>query len=473
MTPSRLAAIIITAAIGIILLSCSSKLFEGLDASQVMVVQSPFSGELTWHTTPGTKWQGFGTVTKYNRRHQLWFTNNSGPAGAQDETIKVRFNDGAHATISGSVSWEMPLDAEHLTKIHMAYGNEKALEQQLLETNLEKSVYMTGPLMSSAESYAARRNDLLGLIDDQFQRGVYQTSSRDERTTDPLTGQSKTIKIVEPVKGKDGEILREEESPLVLMAIKAFNLSINEVKYDTSVEGQIQKQQESIMSVQTAIAATKMAEQDQLTAEAKGKADAAKAEWLQRSLMATEVTKAEQDKAVALTKATQEKEVALTAAQQQLEVAQLTTQAAEQTKLASILKGEGEATARKLVMDADGALEKKLDAYRDVNFYYAQAMGQYAGNWVPSIIMGGKDNAVASTGNGADQLIALLTAKTAKDLKMDLSVPEKSGTLPDIRRPAMPTFKFESRAPSAPGHPSWGSPNSSIMPSLAPTASAK
>lgn len=56
------------------LLMTSSQMFEVLEADQVMVIQAPFSGKLTWYTTPGTKWQGFGTVTKYPKREQLWFS---------------------------------------------------------------------------------------------------------------------------------------------------------------------------------------------------------------------------------------------------------------------------------------------------------------------------------------------------------------------------------------------------------------
>ena len=55
----------------------------------------------------------------------------------------------------------MPQDDEHLTAIHTKYGSHEAVEQQLVRTMIEKSIYMTGPLMSSTESYASRRNELL------------------------------------------------------------------------------------------------------------------------------------------------------------------------------------------------------------------------------------------------------------------------------------------------------------------------
>jgi len=325
MNPNRFKAIIISIILAIVAPFVIFKSWEHLDANQVMVVQAPFSGKLTWYTTPGTKWQGFGSVTKYDKRVQFWFSAMDDQGKKGDQSVKIRFNDGAHATISGSLSWEMPLDDEHLTNCHMKYGSQEALEHQLIRPNLEKSLYMTGPLMSSAESYAARRNDLLGLIEDQFLHGVYKTSARDERTDDPITGQKKTIKIVEPVKGDDGKFAREEESPLTALAINAFNLSINEVKYDKVVEDQIQSQQQAVMAVQTAIAKTKTAEQEALTFAAQGQADAAQAEWKQKVEMATATTKAEQ-----------EKQVAVTAAQKVFEVAQLETQAAEQKKLQDI-----------------------------------------------------------------------------------------------------------------------------------------
>jgi inorganic triphosphatase YgiF len=73
----------------------------------------------------------------------------------------------------------------------------------------------------------------------------------------------------------------------------------------------------------------------------------------------------------------------------QEEVAQLDTQAAEQFKRAETLRGEGEAAPRRLVMDAAGALEKKLQAYIELSKLYASAIKDYKGNWVPSVVMGG------------------------------------------------------------------------------------
>lgn len=354
----------------------------------------------------------------------------------------------------------MPLDEEKLNLIHSKFHSSENIEHQLLRTHLEKVIYLTGPLMSSTESYSSMRAQLLAYIEDQFLRGIYATSSHDERTTDPLTGQSKTVKVVELLREKDNQnqFMRIDQSPLDEFGIKAFNVSMNGIKYDSKVEEQISQQQQAIMSVQTAIAETKTAEQKTLTVAAKGQAEAAEAEWKQKVMTATATQEAIQKKEVVLTEAAQKKEVALTEAAQKLEVAQLNAQAAEQEKLAAIMKGEGEAQARKLVMDADGALGQKLEAWVMVNNAYAQAM--QGSNWVPQIVFGntstmtgtsggtttsntpGMTQTYSSPNSQVSDFLAMLQVRTAKELTLDFKVPEKSGNLPPIKRPDLSKFKY-------------------------------
>jgi len=79
-----------------------------------------------------------------------------------------------------------------------------------------------------------------------------------------------------------------------------------------------------------------------------------------------------------------------------------------------ILEGMGEAEKRKLIMSADGALEKKLEAYKAVQQMWADAFAKYQGNIVPTTQMGG-----GSSVNGATSFMELMTAKAARDLALD------------------------------------------------------
>lgn len=375
--------------------------FEHLDAKDIMVVQAPLTGKLSVHTDPGVKWQGFGTVTKYRRRSQYWFSAKPDQGSKLDQSIKVRFNDGGHATISGSIAWEMPIDEPHAIAIHKKYGSHAAIEQQLVRTVVEKSVYMTGPLMSSKESYAERRNDLLRYIEDQIQGGVYQTRTETTKDQDPITGQTRTVSVVKLLVDAKGAILRQDESPFSEFGIRTYNPSINDIVYDRIVEQQIAAQQRAIMEVQTAAAEAKKAEQRVITVAKEGEAKAAEAKWEQERVKAQQVTEAEQ----------------------RLAVAELDRKTAEQRRQEQILLGEGEASRKRLVMQANGALEEKLHAYIEVNRLYADAWKGYQGQLVPSVVMA--QGGPGTAGSGVNQMIELLTTKTALDLGLDMRTPKK------------------------------------------------
>lgn len=381
---SKVFAIGVAVAVLFVGLILSSLIVENLDADQIMVVQSPFSGELTWHTDAGIKPQYFGKVTTYPKRSIYRFETS------------VRFNDGGHGTMFGSVQYEMPLDKKNLTALHVRFGSQEAIQKQLIETITNKAVYMTGPLMSSKESYAEKRNYLIHYVEDQISNGVYKTFQRELKTKDAMTGSDKTVTVVE-IAIKNGIPERQEEAVLGSFGIKAFNFAIDKLPYDEAVETQIKQQQQITMDVQTAIADAKKAEQRAITVAKQGEANAAQAKWEQEVVKAKEVT----------------------LAQQKLEVAKLEAQAAEQYKKKKVLEGEADGAYKRTVMMADGALTQKLTTYEKVMERFANALGNYQGQWVPSIVMG----ANGLQGSPAMTLIELLNAKTAKDLSLDLSVP--------------------------------------------------
>lgn len=388
MTPSRMLALVVSLSLAVVALVLSTQFIENVDAHEIMVIQSPLSGNLAWYTTPGVKWQGFGKLTTYPKRSVYPFE------------IPVRFNDGGHGTMHGSIQYEMPLDAENLTRLHVRFGSAEAIQKQLIETVVNKSVYMTGPLMSSKESYAERRNYLIRYVEDQITHGVYKTISREVRMKDPMTGADKTVTVVEVVM-KDGIPERQETAVLAEFGIRPFNFAIERLPYDEAVEGQIKQQQQITMDVQTAIADAKKAEQRTITVIEQGKADAAKAKWDQEVVKAKEVT----------------------AAEQRLRVAELDAQAAEQYRLKKIREADGDAEYKRRVMLADGALEPKLQALIKINELYADAIKNHPGPWVPSVVMGGPTTAGGGVPGGtAIPLIDLLTAKTARDLGIEMAV---------------------------------------------------
>lgn len=352
---------------------------ESVDAGEIMVIQDAMDGELHFYTSPGIKAQWWGRVTNYKKRATYEFK------------APVTFNDGGKGEIHGSVQYELPLDSKNLTELHTKYGSDEAI-QKLMETVTNKVVYMTGPTMSSRESYAEKKNYLISYSQDQIDHGVYRTRQAAQEQVDQFSGNKRVLMVSEIVMDQ-GKPVRQEQSVVGEFGIRAFNFSIQQIDYDDTVEAQIKKQQEIQSDVQTAIADAVKAQQRAITLEQQGRADAAKAKWDQ------EVLKAK----------------AVTAAEQALEVQQLSVKTAEAYKQEQLLRSDADSTSKRRAIEADGALASKLATYERVNQMWAEAFKAYPGQLVPSVVMGGS----GAGGNGAasmQQFMELLGAKAALDL---------------------------------------------------------
>lgn len=387
--------------------------FMWVDAGEIVVVQSSVDGSLSVITEPGPMCQCWGTVTVYPLRQQVIYHRPSDAetkAGVPDSSIRVRFNDGSYAWISGQISWEMPKDPEAVRKLHREFRSSEAIQRQLVvPTVINTLSNQTSPLMSSTESYAARRTEFIDAFSDQLRNGPYQTRTIQVTEPDPVTGEMKTISKVDIVMGPGGPT-RSRPSDFQSYGIGLPIATLTAIDYDDAVERQIQQQRDAVINVQTALATAKRAEQDAITAKAQGEAKAA-------------VARAEASAAAskAVVEAEQARDVAVLQAQQTRDVAKLNQEAAGFYKQEQILRGEGDAGARKLVMEADGALEKKLTAWADVQKAYASALGAYQGPLVPSVVMG-NGSGTAGGGMGMQQMLEMLAVKSAKDLALDMSI---------------------------------------------------
>lgn len=376
------------------------QLFENLDSSEIMVVQLPISGELKVYTEQGWQWQGFGSVTKYPRRAEFVFTD---PACLKDKNqtatggLGVRFYDGGNAVLCGSMSWVMPTDPKSVIAIHKDFRSAEAFELQAIRRSMESAAVFSGPTMSSFDSAAGRRNELLQILNDQTLNGVYKTASRVTRTRG-LDGVEKDTTVVEIIKDDKGNPVRAQESYVKKYNVTLLPMTISGFRYEDRVEKQIQDQQQATNAVAVSIANAKKSDQDALTAESTGRATAVKAEWEQKALAAKTIADA----------------------QAKVTIAEAQVKEAEAFKRSEILRGEGEAARKRLVMEADGQLDKKLEALVTINKMYADAMAKaQPGAWSPQVVMGG---GAGNAGSNATGLVDLLTAKTARELGVDLSV---------------------------------------------------
>ena len=386
----------------IVLIIIGTNAFETVEKGTYQIRQFPITGTLSVKMTPGMWCQCFGDV-------QTWPVSTTFDF-AKRHVIPTRFNDGSQSTVLGTVRVYMPKSETQAVEIITVHGfrSINSVMEQLVFPHLGRVLRLTGNLMSAKESFDEKRADFDSMAFDQLLNGVYKTATRTIKVTDPITGKvtSKNIKVI--LKDKEGNIEREG-NPMEGTGITFDAFRIQAIRYPAVVESQIEAQRKAIMEVETARANAKKAEQDAKTIEMKGKAD----------VMMSKYEK-EQDKIKAVVDAQQQKEVAELHAAKELAVAKLMKLAAAEEKQRQILLGQGESERKRLVMNADGALAAKLDAWKEVNKYYATAMKDYKGQWVPNVMMGGGQG---QNMNAAQSLLDLFMVKTAKDLSLDMSIP--------------------------------------------------
>lgn len=386
----------------------SFSMFEYVSASEIVGISYP-NGSLVWYTQQGPVLQFFGRITTYPKRGQLKFTATKKADGTYetdgDGRIKIGFNDGGDGKILGSLNYEMPLDTPSLNKIHAAYPSIEALEGGLLRPALNQTIFLTGQLMSSHESYRERRTQIVQYVEDQVQNGIYQTRARiisepaatgSQQLVEGAPVEQRQRTVSEIVKDEKGLYARAGGGEVSRFHVRTYNFAIEDLDYSDTVDRQIATQQQITMAVETAVAKAREAQQNEITAGAEGRANAEKIRQVQNAENAKLIAAAEGKK--------------LSAEQDKL--------AAEAEKQAMILRAQGEAEARRLAVAADNALERRLGALVQIHQAWAGAAAQVK---VPSTVIGSAGNAGNAVATMQDYM-SLATAKLAKDIGAEAGV---------------------------------------------------
>jgi len=385
------------------------------DAGHRTVIQTP-GGSLSVKFEPGIYFTNFGKTWEYNDfltfDHDRTDSEDRGTILDQ-KGIGVRYQDGGIGTVYGKARFALPNDELTMLALHKAFRSNKGVANKLIKPVTEEAMNLTAGLMRSEEAYATKRAIFTELAKSQIGKGKFVTRIETTTVTDQVTG--KTVETEVPMIVEVGGVRQHVESDLSKFGVTLETLQLNDPGFESATKTQIADKRRINMDIITAKANAEKAKQETITAEEQGMANVMTAKYEKEVEKQRAVTDAERVKEVAAIKATQKVEVAI---QAKLEAVQFKLRAKE-IKQANILEGEGLAEKKRLIYQADGALQQKLDTYKYVNDRYAIAISKQ--KWVPEVQMG----STSGTGSSANDLISLLMTKTAKDLSLDMSVKNK------------------------------------------------
>lgn len=381
------------------------------EAGYRQVVQYP-NGTVFVKFTPGPYLKLFGSATQYPDVMTVDFDANDAESTASIDVpgILVRYRDGGTGNIYGKGRFNLPDDSETMITLHKEARGTNGVAHKVIMATLSESLTLTAGLMTSEEGYDAKRAIFTQWAKSQLVNGPFITESKTISIKDEASG--KTIyKQVASIKETDTGAPMHYTADLKKYGITVSSFQLGNPSFEKKTMDQIDKKRAATMAIITAKADAEKAKQDAITAEEKGKASVMTARYEEEVKKERSIVEAQRVKEVAEINAKRKVEVA----KQALLEAEQMKLTAKEVKAANILEGEGLAEKKRLIIEADGALEQKLAAVVEINRIYAIEFGKQ--KWVPEIQMGATEG-----GNGADALINLLTANAAKAVNVDLSV---------------------------------------------------
>lgn len=402
--PKQTIAVLFTSII-VILLFVLVNPFSWNDAGNRTVVERT-NGEQIVQFAPGIFYAGFFAKQKeWPNQISVTYTEEVPKLALEDNGIEVghimiRFSDATTANVKGITQFILPSDEDEMILIHNTHRSPQSLVVKRLAPYTKECLQSSAQLMSSEKHYGGGRAQMAQDFMDQLKDGVYLLRTEETMMFDSLEMEKKRVYQTEVQFDKKTSQPKRKLSSIKEYGITVADAAITDVDYEDKVDEKLVKIIDAVTKSSISKQELMTAQQQTLTAKAKGEQALVEIEYQQKQEQTKQVVEAETKVKVAEQDKLQQKiayEGAILEAKKIKELA------------------DAQAYARSKIMKADGALEMKLKAQIEVQKVWAEAFGKYTGAIVPQFQTGG-----SPATNGALNFMDIMTAKTAKDFALDL-----------------------------------------------------
>jgi regulator of protease activity HflC (stomatin/prohibitin superfamily) len=354
-SPKLIITLILFGVGAIVLYGLSGQIMETNHSGHYQIKQAAVTGNMTVHNTPGVYAQMFGAIHTYQISDMNYFSKHDedGGTGVESAPIKVRFNDGGTAEISGSIKFKLSQTEENQLMLHKDFKSYSAVKQDLVRQVITEALMQTATLMRAEESYSTRRSEFTALAEDQIKFGIFETHAEEFSSKD-TEGNDFIERVVRVKNDATGKPMIRKESPFVRYKIEVLQFVIKDIDFDKTIDNLIAKKKEAEQQKVVAKAQAERAKQDAITALEQGKARVAKAKADEEVEKIKEVTQAEK----------------------KFEVAQFDRQRAEEEAKAELIKGKAEAEKNKLLVNAGLTPLEKATIQKETSIGVAREMSK-------------------------------------------------------------------------------------------------
>lgn len=379
--------------------------FEHNETQNWQIVQAP-GGSVRVQDDAGYYMSNFANVYTWPRARQMEWGKEKG------EEIRVTFNDGGTARLTGSIRYRLPVKSEDRIRLHKEFNGSVDNVDRAVFSHLVNCIKVSGPVMSSSENQSARKAEFNFLVHEQLQKGLFESRKIEQILKDKTDekGEPITVFATEIVKNDQGLPVIQQPSPLMEYGIEVVQFSIEETNYDDTTLKQFEAKKGAFLAAEKSKAEREQEVQQRLMiiekglrerAEVEAEANKDKAKLVIEADRAVEVAKkekeqatvvAEREVAIAEQQAKQQEQIAAKAVLEAKMFKDVAAQKLEAAKLdAESIKVKALAEADRLKIGGAISEEKKVlaEIARDRDIQVADKLSKIN---TPSVIFGGGQN---------------------------------------------------------------------------------
>jgi len=402
------------------------------DAGYCTHAQTAFGTEEASCST-GWFYTGWGRTTAWPHYVTIANTNDESMSGSSVRApYPVRLSDNWNGDVTQSTRFAIPQDTQSFMVMHRTFRSPERLITTTLKPAVSSSLDSVSNLFSMEDYYAGGKRD------------EYKTEYRDAVTK----GRPKVKQVVvSNVRGATASKMSSSDSDVAKDTSDLGNLaSLRTEMQKVTVDGLVVREAHGYVQYGITVASAileNLDPDDLFEQQMQSRKDAAsrrivaqesRKEQEEQRLLAiqtgqTNIAKrqasAQVEQIAQTTEAETTKKLALIAAERMLEEADIARQTAliklERAKIdAQAVTVSADATAyeKRVVLEADGALQQKLDAHVKVQKFWANAAAQIN---VPTQVFGGGGNTGNALGT-VDQFMQIMTMQSAKALQVDTAI---------------------------------------------------
>lgn len=393
----------------------------------------------------GWYFAGWGTPTVWPHYVTISHSIEESPYGADtfrgtyEPPYRIRMSDNWAGDVTQTTRFGIPQNNEQFLKMARDFRSPEHLITSTLKPAITSSLDSVANLFTMEEYYAGGLRDE---FKDEFERALVDGRAavtrqevivdgpeidRDVAPSDSdvvldtaETGGSERVRIItEKLLDSNGQEIRNPHA-YADYGIIVSSAIVQNVDPDDAYEEQIKARKDA--AARRIVAREQRLEQEEqrLLAIASGERDIAQRQAEARVIQIEATTNAETEKRLALIAAERlEEEASIN-----LRTAEINRNTAEVNAEARQIAADAEAYEREVILQADGALAQKLDAYIQAQRVWADAFSKRN---VPQFMFGGAEG---ESGPNSDvtNFMTLLTMNAARDLALDMSIPAQTGT---------------------------------------------